>query len=156
MLRIGPEISLASAEQTGAKFAKTLGASSLAELRTIPAADLLAATKGEFRFLPIVDGWFLPKSGDDIFKANEQNDVSTITGWVADEGSFNDNYGKVPAKEFRQLLKQQAGEYIDEILKLYPASTEAEATESQKEFACDIRHGLNVQMGNETRDGLQN
>jgi len=138
-VRIGPGESLASAEQNGAKFAKALGASSLAELRAIPAADLLAATKGEFRFLPIVDGWFLPKSGDDIFKAGEENDVTTLTGWVADEGSFNDNYGKVTAKEFRERLKHQAGEYIDEILKLYPALSETEAGKSQKEFACDMR-----------------
>ena len=135
---IGPEISLSSAEQTGAEFAKVLGASSLAELRAIAAADLLAATKGWFRFLPIVDGWFLPRNVDEIFLEGEQNDVTTLTGWVADEGSFNDNYGKVPAKEFRQRLKLQAGEYIDEILKLYPASTDAEAAESQKKFARDM------------------
>ena len=135
---IGPGESLASAEQTGLKFAKALGASSLAALRTLPASDLLAATKGEFRFLPIVDGWFLPKSGDDIFKAGKQNDVTTITGWVADEGSYNSNYGKVPAKEFRKEVRQRTGSLADEILKLYPASTDAEAAESQKKFARDM------------------
>jgi para-nitrobenzyl esterase len=137
-VRIGPGESLASAEQTGVKFAKALGASSLAALRAMPASELLAATKGEFRFLPIVDGWFLPKSGDDIFKTGKQNDVTTITGWVADEGSYSDNYGKVPAKEFRKEVRQRTGSLADEILKLYPASTGAEAAESQKKFARDM------------------
>ena len=136
--RIGPGESLASAEQTGVKFAKALGVSSLAALRALPASELLAATKGEFRFLPIVDGWFLPRSGDDIFQTGKQNDVTTITGWVADEGSYSDNYGKVPAKEFRKEVEQRTGPLADEILKLYPASTDAEATESQKKFARDM------------------
>ncbi len=135
---IGPGVSLAPAEQNGAKFTKALGASTLAELRAIPAGDLLAATKGEFRFFPIVDGWFLPKSGDEIFQANEQNDVATITGWVADEGSYNNNYGKVPAEDLKKQAEQQAGSLAVEILKLYPASTDAEAAESQKKFARDM------------------
>ena len=136
---IGPGISLSSAEQTGVMFAKNIGATSLAELRAMTADELLSASNNKYRFSPIVDGWFLPKSGDEIFAEGKQNDVTTLTGWVKDEGSFNNNYGKVPAKEFQEQLKQQAGEYFYAIIKLYPASTDAEAYESQKEFASDMR-----------------
>lgn len=136
--RIGPGESLASAEQNGIRFAKAMGAASLAELRAIPAAELIDSSKDKFHFLPIVDGWFLPKSVDEIFSTGEQNDVATMTGWVADEGSFSNNYGKIPAEEFRKQVRQQAGAQADKILKLYPASTEAEAAESQKLLACDI------------------
>jgi para-nitrobenzyl esterase len=136
---MGPGISLSSAEQTGVMFAKNIGATSLAELRAMTADELLSASNNKYRFSPIVDGWFLPKSGDEIFAEGKQNDVTTLTGWVKDEGSFNNNYGKVPAKEFQEQLKQQAGEYFDAIIKLYPASTDAEAYESQKEFASDMR-----------------
>ncbi len=134
----GPGENLKAAEQYGVRFEKTMGASSLAELRTIPAAELLDSTTNKFRFLPIVDGWYLPKSVDDIIKTGKQNDVTTITGWVADEGSYSDNYGKVPAEEFRRQVKQRAGAYSNEILKLYPASTQAEAAVSQKNLARDI------------------
>ncbi len=136
--RIGPGESLSSAEQTGVRFAKAMSAASLAALRAMPAADLSAATKDEFHFSPIVDGWFLPKSADEIFAAGEQSDVATLTGWVADEGSYSDSYGKVPAEEFRKLVRQQAGTQADVILKLYPASTEPEVAESQKIFSRDI------------------
>lgn len=136
--QIGPGESLASAEQIGTRFSKAKGAASLAELRAMPAADLTAPSKEEFHFLPIVDGWFLPKSVDEIFASGEQSDVATITGWVADEGSFSDDYGKVPAEEFVKRVRQQVGSQADVILSFYPTSTQAEAAESQKVFARDM------------------
>ena len=136
--QVGPGESLASAEQIGVRFAKAMGAASLAALRAMPAADLTAPSKEEFRFLPIVDGWFLPKSVDEVFAVGEQSDVATITGWVADEGSFSDDYGKVPAEEFVKRVRQQVGTQADVILNFYPTSTQAEAAESQKAFARDM------------------
>jgi para-nitrobenzyl esterase len=136
--RIGPGVNLKLAELNGQRFAKTMDAASLAELRAIPAAELIDSTTNKFRFLPIIDGWFLPKGVDEIFAAGEQSDVATITGWVADEKSFNNNYGKVPAGEFRKRVRQQSGAQADECLKLYPASTEAEGEESQKMLERDM------------------
>jgi len=135
---IGPEENLKSAEQYGARFEKAMGVSSLVELRAIPAAELIDSTKNKYHFLPIVDGWYLPKSVDDIFKAGRQNDVTTLTGWVADEGSYSGTYGKIPAEEFRWEVKQKAGPFANKILKFYPASTQAEAAKSQKKLARDI------------------
>ncbi len=129
---------LNTAELYGVKFEKAIGASSLAELRAIHADKLLESTKDNYHFLPIVDGWFLPKSVKEIFKDGEQNDVATMTGWVADEGSFMNNYGKISAEEFRKQVKMQAGNLADEILKLYPSSTQAEASESQRKLARDV------------------
>ena len=136
--QLGPGETLASAEQTGARFANARGAASLAALRAISASDLMVPTKEEFHFLPIVDGWFLPKSVEETFAAGEQSDVATLTGWVADEGSFNDNYGKIPVEEIRKQARQQAGAQADRILQLYPTSTQTEAAESQKAFARDM------------------
>ncbi len=136
--RSGLEENLNTAEQYGVKFEKAMGASSLAELRAMSAGELVDSTNNKYHFLPIVDGWFLPNKVNDIFKAGKQNDVATITGWVANEGSFMNNYSKIPAEEFRKQVKQQAGELADQILKLYPAYTQAEASESQKKLARDV------------------
>ena len=138
-LRQGPGETLAQAEQTGVRFAQAKGAASLAALRAMSAAEVTAPinVNGEFHFYPIVDGWFLPKSVDDIFAAGEQNDVPTLTGWVADEESYNAGYGKASPEEFRKQIRQRTGALANEILKLYPAATEAEATDSQKAFARD-------------------
>ena len=136
--RLGPRENLTSAEQNGLNFADSMKVTSIEELRAMSAADLTPPKVEGFRFSPIVDGWFLPKSVDEIFTIGEQNDVVTLTGMVADEGSSGQNYGKVPAEEFRERVKRQAGKYVDEILKLYPVSTEAECAESQKAFARDM------------------
>lgn len=136
--KTGPTENITSAEQNGLRFAKSQNLSSLEELRSLSAKDLLTFSANKFRFSPIVDGWFLPNSVDEIFTSNKQNDVSTLTGFVADEGSFSDNYGKVPAEDFRNRVKQQTGVLADEILKLYPSSTEEENKISQKEYAKDM------------------
>ena len=134
----GPGEKLKTAEQYGVKFEKAMGVSSLAELRKLSAEALVDSTKNNYHFLPIVDGWYLPESTDEIFKAGKQNDVTTITGWVADEGSYSSTYGKVPAEEFKKEIKQKAGVFSDKVLKLYPASTQAEAEVSQKNLARDV------------------
>lgn len=125
---------LANAEQAGVKYAESKGAKTLAELRALTPEQILA---GGTRFFPTVDGWFLPKSADEIVAAGEGTDVPALTGWCADEGSFNEDYGKVPAAEFRKRLAQQAGDQAEEIIKLYPIGTDAEAAESQKAIMRD-------------------
>ena len=136
--RIGPAESLVQAEQTGIRFADSVGAKSLTELRALPATELLNASANKFRFSPIVDGWYLPKSADEIFAAGEQSDVSTITGFVAEEGSYNNDYGKMSAENFKTRVKMQAGKFADEILKLYPSATKTECSESQKMLSRDL------------------
>ena len=137
-VRQGPGETLAQAEQNGAGFAQAKGAASLAALRAMPAAEIIAPVSGGFRFLPIVDGRFLPKSVDELFATGEQSDVPTLTGWDADEGSFNADYGKASGEEFRNQTRQRVGALADEILKLYPAATEAVAVDSQKALARDL------------------
>lgn len=80
---------LADAEQAGEKFAQALGASSLADLRSRPAEQLLRATRGiPFGvFAPIVDGYVLPEDVYSIFAQGKQNDVPVLVGSNADEGT---------------------------------------------------------------------
>jgi para-nitrobenzyl esterase len=136
--RTGPGENLSSAEQNGLRFAKAVNAANLSELRKISASDLIGSANNQFRFSPVVDGWFLPKSVDEIFASGQQNDVTTLTGFVKDEGSYGDNYGKISVEDFRKRVKQQTGPLADEILKLYPGETEEANRISQKEFACDM------------------
>ena len=122
---------LADAEQQGDRFANSLGAHSLAQLRALPATDLIAAQQ-KSGFRPDVDGWFLPDTIPSIFSAGRQNDVPTITGLNADEGSASSNYGRLTPAEFMQQARKRYGDLAGEFLKLYPASTQAEATLAQK------------------------
>lgn len=124
--------SLANAEKNGTTFAASLGAHSLAQLRAIPATDLVIAQK-KSSFRPDVDGWFLPDTIPAIFNAGKQNDVPTITGVNADEDSASSNYSKLTPTQFKQQARKDYGDNANEFLKLYPAGSQAEATLSQKE-----------------------
>jgi para-nitrobenzyl esterase len=74
---------LADREKADAEFVEAnLPGSTLEQLRALPAQQLLDAAmkkpegKPGFRFAPDVDGYFLPESVPEIFKAGKQNDVT--------------------------------------------------------------------------------
>lgn len=131
-------VSLAEGESQGTAFAASAGAHTLAELRAMSAESLVEAQKkAGLRFRPDVDGWFLPETIPAIFAAGRQNDVPTITGLNADEGSYSGKYGKLTPDQFKQQARERYGARADEFLKLYPAGSQAEATISEKESARD-------------------
>jgi para-nitrobenzyl esterase len=123
---------LEAAEQQGVKLAAALHASSLNELRNIPAADLM---KAPGRYSPIVDGYVLPKSIVEIFAAGKENKVALLIGWNADE-AFVADFKKKDA--FEQQVKQQYGADSENFLKYYPASTDEEAMRSQIKLSRDM------------------
>jgi para-nitrobenzyl esterase len=121
----GSSRNLADAEQDGVRFATAKGASSLASLRTMPADQIAAPVQG-MRFGPIVDGYLLPASIDQIVAQGKQNDVPILTGANADEGGGSPNPATKQAA-FQNQAKQRYTQAADEFLKLYPASTDQEA-----------------------------
>jgi para-nitrobenzyl esterase len=117
-------ISLDEAERAGVKFARELGAVSLAELRAMPAASILAASPGvDVRpFRPIVDGYFLPRPPSQIFADGAQNDVPLLAGWNKDEG-FNFSLLKGGEKSYGALTRAIFGERSGAALALYPSGS---------------------------------
>ena len=130
---------LSEAEAEGVKFAEAKSARSIQELRAMPVEKLVARTGGAaFRTSPVVDGWFLPDDVSAIFARGAQNDVPTLTGWTADEGSFNATYGKLTAEGFAAQARRQFGDLAGEFLALYPTATPEQNAESQKAGARDL------------------
>jgi para-nitrobenzyl esterase len=120
---------LASAETSGVEFAASKGATTLAELRTLDASTLAGG-----QLWLVVDGWSLPENPDTAPRA----DVPVLTGFTADENSFIPQiYGGMSAEKYRELARQVYGDLADEVLRLYPAGTDAEAKRSQVESARD-------------------
>jgi len=118
--------SLAEAEQTGLAFAGKVGAASLAQLRALPAQDVLAGSPG-IGFRPIVDGHFLPRAPAEIFAAGDQNDAPLLAGWNRDEGF---NFTLLPRDKsntpYLEQVRALFGERTDAALAFYPASFESE------------------------------
>ncbi len=136
-----PPMSLADGEQNGVNLATNLKANSLADLRAIPAAQLLdyASKPGNFRLAATVDGYFLPKTPAAIFEAGEQAHVPLLVGWNSAEVPYQAfTGGDMPTPEnYAAKVKQQFGDDAAEVLKLYPGNTQDEVIKSATAIASD-------------------
>ena len=159
--------SLKSAEAQGMQYQAAHHAASLAALRAMPWDALIAGsdvpdmsvdTKGPAKpplFRPVVDGWVVPASYNDIFARGRQNDVAFLAG------NNKDETGAVPATAFDRLRASKAppragapqphvrladyvaaakvkfGAMADAFLKLYPARNDQQAALASNDAARD-------------------
>ena len=134
-------VPLEEAEQNGVKFATVIGGTSLAALRAMPADQLLEATakQGIPRFASNVDGYFLPKLPADILAAGEQAHVPLLAGWNSEESNYRGILrGNEPTPEnYAKAIRATYGDRADEVLKLYPGTTNEEVLESATALASD-------------------
>jgi para-nitrobenzyl esterase len=136
---------LAKAEQDDASFAQTAFATSnLADLRKLSADALVKAASAKTtprppRFGPDVDGYFLPNSVPEIYAAGKQAHVPLLAGWNADEarGAIIMAPVKPTVTSFTAQAATDFGARAPDFLAVYPASTDAEATQSAGDFASD-------------------
>lgn len=137
-------VSLKDAEKAGVAFTKSLGVSSVAQLRALPAKELLTAqTKPGMTGVtwPIVDGYVIPEAP---LKAEEQGkeiDVPLIIGNNAHEGRLFTYRSPGNKAKFVQQVKKQFGVLSGQVLKAYPAKTNAEAKTSRSELTGDTMFG---------------
>ncbi|MBC3786534.1 carboxylesterase/lipase family protein [Spirosoma utsteinense] len=133
-----PPSSLAEAEQNGVKFAEQVGAKSLAELRAMPAAQLLEATANPKtpRFSSAIDGYFFPKSPMAIFQAGEQAQVPLLVGWNSEESNYRAVLGQdaPTAENYTKAVQKLYGDRADEVLKVYNGSS----SEAIEQVATDL------------------
>jgi para-nitrobenzyl esterase len=132
---------LSRSEEADAKFAESLGAHSLAELRARPAAELLdaAVKQNPIRFAPNIDGYFLPRSVREIFAGGQQSHVPLLAGWNRDEGSYHSIFQKdePTATNFVAYAHQHFGDRAGRFLELYPAENDDQAKRSAQDLAGD-------------------
>ncbi|PWU09922.1 MAG: carboxylesterase [Terriglobia bacterium] len=128
---------LQDAEKTGVKIQEALKAKSVEEMRQVPADRILAlqeefqvgATGGAIRIGGAnVDGYFLPETPAQLFAGHKQNDVAVIAGFTHDESSNSLRSAK-NLEEYRAAAQKLYGKDAELFLKLYAASTDAEARE---------------------------
>jgi len=125
------------AEKIGLKIQEALKAQSIDELRQVPADRILAlqeefqvgATGGPIRVGGAnVDGYFLPDTPAQLFAGHKQNDVAALVGFTHDESS-NALRTARSLEEFKAAAQKLYGSDADAFLKLYPASSDAQARE---------------------------
>jgi para-nitrobenzyl esterase len=134
-------VPLAEGEQAGVKFATAIGKGSLAELRAMPADQLLETTAkpGLPRLGPTIDGYFFPKSPFDIFAAGEQAHVPLLAGINSEESGYFGILGreKPTVENYRKALTRLYNDKADEVFKLYAATNETEVMDVAQALASD-------------------
>lgn len=137
-------VPLAKAEETGSKFAASLGAQSIAALRAMTAEQILEpASKGRYasvgRFPLAIDGYFLPADPSMIYAEGKQAPVPLLVGWNSEELSFQALLGRdEPTPEnYRKVLEKLYAARAADVLKLYPATTREEVIQSATDLAGD-------------------
>jgi para-nitrobenzyl esterase len=133
-------------EQQDTAFAQAaFGTSTLADLRKIPANQLLKQGLAyhnpavHIHFGPDVDGWFLPKSVPEIYAAGDQAHIPLLAGWNADEMRSAIIFAnpQPTAESFKLKAEADFGPDAAEFLTLYPANSDAEAVRSAGDLASD-------------------
>ena len=136
-----PPVPLAQGEAEGAKFAASLGATSLAALRAIPTAQVQEVfAKAPFgRFASTIDGYFLPKLPADILATGEQARVPLLVGWNTEENPARSvlRANEPTPENYAKALRTLYADRADEALKLYPATSNDEVIKAATDLASD-------------------
>jgi para-nitrobenzyl esterase len=117
------------------QWVDSLGVKTLAELRALPAEQVLAASQKQpvGWFTPVIDGRSLQESVPAVYAAGKQMHVPVIIGWNHDERAGTLSKGMTPEK-----WKAFAAEHdADAFLVAFPGSTDAEAMRSADNYTTD-------------------
>ncbi len=124
-LSIAKQKTMAEAEEQGKKAA---GTHSIAELRAMSTADVSQNLRGVSTGM-IVDGWLIPEDQSITYAKGQQNAVDILVGSNHDEGTFFVR-GNTTADQAKTGAEKTFGSLAPDFLKLWPASTDAEASAS--------------------------
>ena len=135
----GGPVSLKDAEKTGMEFAQKAGFTKLAELRKLSTRDLYDAYKasGRFGFPVVIDGYFLKASLPETYESKKQAMVPLLAGWNSAEipgGAFMQGLPNTE-ENFTKKVKQFFPNDYEEVLKLWPHSSEEEINRSATDLA---------------------
>lgn len=134
---------LAGKELDGVRFAKSVGAESLADLRAMPAGDLLAAVMKQnngWGYGPGIDGYFLEEPVAKTYSEGRQAKIPLFAGWTSSELGMSValNPEKPTAESFTARMQTQFGARAGEALEVYPASSDEEAMVSAAALGSDL------------------
>jgi len=141
-VQLAPKYLLANAERDGEKYAVSLGAASLQDLRRLPASQLTGNAGGITH--PVIEPYLLPVSPYDAFTTGQQNDVPLLVGSNADEARALVDVTNVKANTFDSDLEHSFGALPPPLLAAYPHASDAEAKQARLDLERDLRFGWDM------------
>jgi para-nitrobenzyl esterase len=141
-LQLAPQYLLAEAEKGGVKFAASLGASSINELRELPANRLVGNEGGITH--PVIEPYLLPRSPYEVFVSGRQNDVPLLVGSNAEEARALIDVTAVKSATFVHDIEESFGSLPPPLMAAYPHENDETARTARLEFERDLRFGWDM------------
>ena len=143
-IQLAPNYLLANAERDGEKYAASLGASTLQELRRLPATELLGGGNAGGVTHPVIEPYVLPSSPYEAFAAGQQNDVPLLIGSNAEEARALTDVTNVKSATFNEDINRSFGALPPQIIAAYPHATDEEARQARLDLERDLRFGWDM------------
>ncbi|MBR3436689.1 MAG: carboxylesterase family protein, partial [Lachnospiraceae bacterium] len=124
--------SLSEALEAGEKVKERWKASTLEELRAVPAEKIVDSTSTEHHMT--VDGYALAETPYESYKKGVHNEEAILHGYNKKESAAFLIFSNATMKNYEDRVRAYFEDYADEVLQLYPASTDAEAQEMWAEI----------------------
>ncbi|MFJ9244098.1 carboxylesterase/lipase family protein [Streptomyces sp. NPDC101776] len=130
------------AEANGTAFATYMGATSLPELRALPADEIVTkvyaqgAPAAGTSFGNVLDGHVLPRTYTAAMKSRTEYDIPVLTGNNKDENGASPTLTMTVAA-YETYAATTFGDQAADFLALYPATTDAEAAAQYNNYARD-------------------
>ncbi len=110
---------------SGEELMERYGCSSMEELRRIPAEKLVVEQETQHHIT--IDGYVLTDTPYRLRKQGVHNEEAVIHGYNAEESGPFIIFSHANLKDYEERIRSWFGEWADEVLALYPASTDEEA-----------------------------
>lgn len=140
--QLAPKYLLANAERDGEKYAISMGAASLQQLRQLPASQLTGDAGGICH--PVIEPYVLPVSPYEAFAAGQQTDVPLLVGSNAEEARSLVNVTSVKAATFDADLEHSYGSLPPPLVAAYSHTTDEEAKQGRLGLERDLRFGWDM------------
>ncbi|MBR5760422.1 MAG: carboxylesterase family protein, partial [Lachnospiraceae bacterium] len=116
---------LDEALKSGNDLKSRYNCANVSELRNVSAKELVKEADTQHHMT--VDGYALGKTPYEYYMAGEFNEKEVIHGYNRHEADAFLIFDNANLKTFEERVRNYFGEYTEEVLKLYPASTDEEA-----------------------------
>ncbi len=134
---------LTSAEKRTLKWLSSIGISSIAELRKVPAEKLQAMIPHQLGWArPNADGWIITGDQYKLYESGQYNDVPVLTGYNSDEGA---TFGNPKSQEaYVQSVRERYGQFADKVLAAYPGGESPAGKWTSRNLMRDSAFGWNA------------
>jgi para-nitrobenzyl esterase len=127
---------LEAREKTDGEWVASLHVTTLEQLRALPPAAILDASRGPSEFWQNIDGKLLTEPVASTYAAGEQAHIPLLAGWTEDENSSL--AAGMTAEKWKVFAAAHFKERAGEFLKLYPGDTDAQAARSAADYGGDV------------------